>query len=203
MKFIKWKSLIITCIVCLLPILLGLALWNELPDMIAIHFDMYNNPDNFASKAFAVFGLPALMVLLQIICCIVNDINENRFGERKKITTITKWILPVMSIVIHTTTLCYALGWAIDIRKVAMLVVSAIFVVIGNYLPKFDRIKNYKIDTEKARIINRFMGKCMVIIGLLGIVTIFLPPVASVIWLILLIPYAIISIIYGIKVCKR
>ncbi len=203
MKFVKWKSLIITCIVCLLPILLGLVLWNELPDVMAIHFDMYNNPDNFASKAFTVFCLPALMALLQIICCTINDINSYRFGERKKFTTATKWIIPVMSILIQTMTLGYGLGWEIDIRKVAMLIVGVVFLVIGNYLPKFDRIKNYDIDTEKARKINRFMGKLAVVMGLLAIVTIFLPPVSAVIWLALLMPYAIISIIYGIRVCKR
>ena len=73
MKFMKWRSLGITCLVCLLPILLGVALWESLPDTMAIHFDMYNNPDNFAPKGFVVFGLPCLMALLQVICCVIND----------------------------------------------------------------------------------------------------------------------------------
>ena len=58
MKFIKWKSLIITTIVSLSPVILGIALWNLLPDSMAIHFNVYNEPDNFASKGFVVFGLP-------------------------------------------------------------------------------------------------------------------------------------------------
>ena len=40
-KYIKWKSMAVTCIICLLPILLGVSRWNELPDSIAIHFDIY------------------------------------------------------------------------------------------------------------------------------------------------------------------
>ncbi len=203
MKMMKWKILIITCIVCLLPILLGVALWNELPDMIAIHFDMYNNPDNFAPKAFAVFGLPVLMAVLQIICCAINDINAYRFGERKKFTTATKWIIPVMSVILQTVTLGYSLGWAIDIRKVAMTIVGAIFLVIGNYLPKFDYIKNYDLDAEKARRINRFIGKMAVGMGLLAIVTIFLEPIFSLMWLFLLIPYAVASVIYGVVVGRK
>ena len=203
MKMMKWKILIITCIVCLLPILLGVALWNELPDMIAIHFDMYNNPDNFAPKAFAVFGLPALMAVLQIICCAINDINAYRFGERKKFTTATKWIIPVMSVILQTVTLGYSLGWPFDIRKVAMTIVGAIFLVIGNYLPKFDYIKNYDLDAEKARRINRFIGKMAVGMGLLAIVTIFLEPIFSLMWLFLLIPYAVASVIYGVVVGRK
>ena len=70
MKYIKWRILLITTVVCLSPILLGVALWDKLPDMVAIHFDMYNNPDNFASKGFAVFGLPVMTVLFQWLCCI-------------------------------------------------------------------------------------------------------------------------------------
>lgn len=200
MKAIKWRSLIVTCMVCLLPILLGVALWNDLPDRIAVHFDINNNPDNFASKGFAVFGIPFLMMLLQIICCIINDINARKHGERKKLERATKWIIPCMTVVLQIITLGYSLGWNIDIRKAAALIVSIVFLVTGNYLPKFDYIKNYNIDTEKARRINRFIGFETVIMGLLGIVSIFLPPIATVIWLFSLIPYAVIAVLYGIIV---
>ena len=54
MKIFKWKSFIITSIVCLLPILLGISLWTKLPDTMAIHFNIYGDPDNFASKGFVV-----------------------------------------------------------------------------------------------------------------------------------------------------
>ncbi len=203
MKFMKWKAYLITALVCLLPILLGLALWNQLPDTMAIHFNMYNEPDNFASKPFVVFGLPVMMALLQFLCCFINDINAHHHGERKKFTTATKLIIPVMCIILQIVTLGYGLGWNLDIRRVAMTIVGVVFLVIGNYLPKFDYIKNYDLNTEKARKINRFIGIETVILGLLALVSIFLPPIASVIWLILLIPYTIVSIVYGIVVVKR
>ncbi len=200
MKFFKWKSFLITAGVCLLPILLGIALWDKLPDAIAIHFDINNNPDNFASKPFAVFGIPLLMVLLQAFCCFINDINAHKHGERVKFERATKWIIPVMTIVLQVATLGIALGWNIDIRKVAAVIVGVIFVLIGNYLPKFDYIKNYDTDTQKARKINRFIGFGSVFMGILFLISVFLPPVATIICLFLMIPYAIISIIYGIKI---
>ncbi|MBO5727943.1 MAG: DUF1648 domain-containing protein, partial [Oscillospiraceae bacterium] len=40
MKQIKWKSMVITCGICLLSILLGVALWERLPDTMAIHFNI-------------------------------------------------------------------------------------------------------------------------------------------------------------------
>lgn len=199
MKFIKLKILIITCIVCLLPILLGLALWDKLPDTMAIHFDINNYPDNFATKGFVVFGLPLLMVLLQCFCCFINDINAYKHGERKKLERATKWIIPVMTMVLQIVTLGYGLGWNFDIRKIVMLIVGVIFIVIGNYLPKLDYIKNYDVNSEKARKINRFIGFETVIMGIIYIISIFLPPIASVVCLILLIPYTLIGIAYGIK----
>lgn len=203
MKFIKWKSLIITSLICLLPILLGVSLWNSLPDTIAIHFNLYNEPDNFASKAFAVFGLPVLMVVLQAFCCFINDINAKKHGERKKFERATKAIIPSITVILQIITLGYALGWNIDIRKSVALIVGIIFLVIGNYLPKFDYIKNHNVDTEKARRINRFIGFESVIMGILSIVSIFLPPIATLIWLLLLIPYTVVSIIYGIKIGRN
>lgn len=203
MKFIKWKSLIITSVICLLPIILGIALWDSLPDSMAIHFNINNQPDNFASKGFVVFGLPILMMFLQIFCCFINDINAHKHGERIKFERITKWIIPVLTVVLQVITLGYGLGWDIDIRKVVALIVGALFIIMGNYLPKFDYIKNYDIDTEKARKINRFVGFETVIMGFLFIVSVFLPPIATITCLFLMIPYTIISVIYGIKVGRK
>lgn len=203
MKFFKWKTFLITSIVCMLPIPLGLALWNKLPDTMAIHFNIYGNPDNFASKDFVVFGLPMLMVVLQAFCCFINDINSHKHGDRKKFTTATKWIIPPLTVVLQIITLGYGLGWNLDIRRLVSFIVGVIFLVIGNYLPKFDYIKNYDVNTEKARKINRFIGYESVVMGLLFFVSIFLPPVSSIICLVLLIPYAIISVVYGIITCRK
>ena len=203
MKFIKPKILIITCIVCLLPIFLGVAVWDKLPDTMAIHFDINNNPDNFASKRFVVFVLPLLMVLLQIFCCFINDVNSYRYGERRKFERVTKWIIPVITVILQISTLGYGLGWNLDIRRVAGIIVAAVFLVIGNYLPKFDYIKNCDMDTEKARKINRFIGIETVVMGVLFLISLFLPPIATVICLFLMIPYVIISVIYGIRIGRK
>ena len=199
MKFMKWKIFFITAFFCLLPILLGLALWDRLPESIPIHFDIAGNPDNYAAKGVVVFLIPVLMVLAQFVCCFINDINAKAHGERKKFSLVTKWILPIMSIVLQTITFGYALGWNIDIRRVVAFLVGGIFIVMGNYLPKFDYIKNYDVEAEKAKKINRFIGYMSFVMGLLFIISIFLPPVFTLCCIILLIPYAIIGLIYGIK----
>lgn len=203
MKFFKWKTFFITSMVTVLPMFLGIALWNQLPDTMAIHFDINNNPDNFASKGFVVFCLPLFMVFLQLINCIINDVNAKKHGERKKFEMATKWIIPVMSIVLNVMTLGYGLGWNLDIRKVAAVLVAGVFLVIGNYMPKLDYVKDYDLATDKARKINRFIGYGSVIMGIFFLISVFLPPVTTIVCIFLLIPYAIISTIYGIVVGKK
>ncbi len=203
MKFMKWKILIITCIVTLLPIVLGVALWNQLPAEIATHFDINGNPDSFSSKGFAVYGLPLLMMLLQIICCVINDVKAHQHGPRVKFERVTKWIIPFMSIVLQSAIFAFALGKSVDIRAVALLVVGVVMIVTGNYLPKFNYIKHYNLDTEKARKINRFVGIETVILGVIAIISIFLPPIFSVLWLVFLVPYAIIAVVYSIIIGKN
>lgn len=203
MRFFKKKIFFITSAICLLPIIAGLILWNKLPDSVPIHFDMYNNPDNFAPKWFAVFGLPIFMVVLQAVCCVINDINAAKYGERVKFERVTKWIIPIMSVLLCAVTYIYALGVKLDIRICATVIVGVILIVIGNYLPKFDYIKDYDINTEKARRINRFIGFETVIMGILFLISLFFPPMATIVCLILLIPYAIIAISYGIYICKK
>ena len=197
------KTLILTSLVTLIPIIVGLILWDQLPDSIPIHWGINGEPDNWSGKGFAVFGLPIMMAVLQIICCLINDINSKKHGPRKKFETATKSLIPAMSIILQSITLGYAMDMNIDIRRVVIIVVGIIFIVIGNYLPKFDYVKNYNIETEKAKKINRFIGFSSFILGILAIITVFLPPIWSVMWLVLLIPYAITSIIYGIVVGRR
>ena len=130
-----------------------------------------------------------------------------RFSSRNsyipKFEKATKWIIPIMSIFLQAITIFYALGYDIDIRKSAVIIVSLVFLVIGNYLPKFDYVKNYNLDTEKAKKINRFIGFETVVMGILSLTSTLLPPIATVIWLFLLIPYATISVIYGFKVVRK
>lgn len=203
MRFFKWKIFFVTGLVCLLPILPGIALWNKLPGTMAVHFNIYGVADNFSSKGFVVFALPLLMLLLQAFSCFINDINAYKHGERKKFEAVTKWIIPCMTVALQIITLGYGLGWNMDMRKVIAFIVGTVFVVLGNYMPKFDRVKNYDIDTETARKINRFIGYETVIMGMLFFISIFLPPVSTVVCLVLLIPYAVVGAVYGIIKARK
>lgn len=206
MKKINVKTLIITCFVTLAPILLGIALYDKLPDMMAIHFDINNNPDNFAPKAFTVFGLPLILLGFQIFTCIVVDIAGAKADKEDKFSRIGKWVIPAMSLVIYPATIFFSLGNDLDIRRIAVLIVGILFVVMGNYMPKANHIqimgKMREVSGDTARKFLRLSGYITFIYGLLFLATLFFPPIASVIVLLLLIPYTIVAVIFGIKISK-
>ena len=62
------RTIILTTILCLLPIAAGLIFWDRLPEQMAIHFNATNEPDNWASKPVAVLGMPALLAALHLLC---------------------------------------------------------------------------------------------------------------------------------------
>ena len=195
-KTIKWNVLIITCAIILLPILFGLSVWNQLPDQIAIHFDINNQPDNYATKAFAVFGLPLMMLAFQVFTCLMTDFGVQRYSGNPQMERLSKWIIPVITLVLYVVTIGYGLGWAIDMRRVAVGIVGILFVVLGSYPPRLTYVKHYNFAPEVAKKINRFTGFGMVILGILGLLPILLPATVSAVWLGLVILYGVISVVY-------
>ena len=61
----KWK-IITSSAVLLLPVLIGLLLWNQLPERMVTHWGLDGQPDGWSSRTFVVFGMPLLLLALQI-----------------------------------------------------------------------------------------------------------------------------------------
>ena len=79
------KMLILTSVITLLPIFIGLLLWRQLPASVATHFGVDNQPDGYCSKAFAVFGLPVMMLFFHLICIVATNIDPKRKNISKKV----------------------------------------------------------------------------------------------------------------------
>ena len=62
------KTVVVTTIITVLPMLVGLLLWNRLPEQIATHFDANGNPDGWSSRFVAVFGLPLILLAVHWLC---------------------------------------------------------------------------------------------------------------------------------------
>ena len=140
------KTLIITSIVTILPILIGIICWDRLPDVMATHFGINNEADGFSSKAFAVFGLPLFLLAVLWICAFVTSHDPKKQNISPKIFTLILWIVPIISLVVSSSMYAVNLGYKPDITVVSEVMLGLIFIIIGNYLPKARQ--NYTVGVK-------------------------------------------------------
>ena len=50
---------ILTSFLCLVPILLALLLWDQLPDQLITHWNSAGEPDGYSPKAFGIVAGPS------------------------------------------------------------------------------------------------------------------------------------------------
>ena len=169
------KTLIITTVITLLPMLAGVILWSRLPEQFPIHFNAAGEVDGWSSKAFGVFGLPLILVAFQWLCGLgslkMDPKAENLEG---KVFGLVLWIIPVMSVVLNALVYCTALGMDMNVQIILPLLVGLMLAIIGNWLPKCKQTYTLGIklpwtlaDETNWNRTHRFAGPIWVACGLL------------------------------------
>ena len=136
MKKIDKKTLIITTLVNLIPIIVGLLIWDKLPDTIATHFGMDGTPNGWSSKAFTVFGIPLFLTLGHLLCVGITSQDPKYDNMSDQLFGLVLWLIPVISILLMVTCYGYSLGWEVNMSKYGCVILGVMFMIIGNYLPK-------------------------------------------------------------------
>ena len=167
------KVLIITSIILLLPILAGLALWNQLPQQMPTHWNAAGEIDGWSSKPFAIFGLPLILLAAQWLCVLATLADPKQRNHTDKILHLVFWIMPILSVVMHTITYMAALGVEVRMERIMPVFMGILFTIIGNYLPKCKQ--NYTIgikipwtldNEENWNKTHRFAGFLWVVCGI-------------------------------------
>ena len=173
-------TLIISTVLCLLPIFFGLLKWNELPLQMPIHWGLDGTPDSYASKFVGVFIIPLLCAGMNLFYQILFNYQKKKTAYKgKKLERVMKWIIPLISFVINLVIYTVALGFNIKVTMVVGLLIGFVFVVMGNYLPKssygnsFRFGLNFKDSDKIAEKIKRPLGFVMVFLGLIMMICSF------------------------------
>ena len=176
------KKLIITSIVILVPIIIGLILWNKLPDKIPTHWNSVGEVDGWSSKAFAVFGLPGFLFAVHWVCLLASSADPKKQNIEGKVLNIVIWTCPVISVLGAVLMYGTALGMEFRVEKIIPSLVGVVFIVIGNYLPKCKQSYTMGIklpwtlnDEENWNRTHRLGGKLWVACGVVIILSMFLP----------------------------
>lgn len=172
------RTLILSVITCLLPMLLGAALYGKLPEQMPIHFTIGDVPDNYAHKNFALFGIPVILAAIQALCLISVNLKTKELCEKPKILKIMEWFIPILTILIYVIMVQVPLSGTVYVGKSIFLILGILFIIIGNYMPKISYEAGKTTfhpmpKSEKAfRKMSRATGYTFIILGLIFLVMI-------------------------------
>ena len=177
----KWRIIISTA-VTLLPMLIGFILWNKLPDNMLTHWGADGAADGSMSKIFAIILLPLILAVVNLLCIFATLLDKRSAEQNEKIMKIVFWIMPVLSFLISGFMYSIALGTNFSPIVLMPIIFGALFIFLGNYMPKTRRNHTFGIkiswtlgNDENWNKTHRFTGKLWVILGLITLVSAPLP----------------------------
>ena len=172
------KLVVITSIIILLPILVSLCFWNQLPEQVPIHWNIHGEIDGYASRFVAVIVLPLVLFVLHFVCAFATMMDPKHKNISDKIWMLILSICPVLSILLMYMMVGSALGMEIDVNAILPVFLGVMFVVIGNYLPKCKQSYTVGIkipwtlnSEENWNKTHRFAGPCWLIGGIMVMFT--------------------------------
>lgn len=164
--------------------IISMAAYPYLPDQVPTHWNAMGEPDDYSSKLFGATFIPAMMTGLLILLQLLPKIDPKKQNYQKFKGSYTLFIQLFMAffLLLHAATIGYSLGFPIDISMIVPIAVGLLFVIIGNYMPRFKH--NYFTGIKTPWTLaseavwnktHRLGGKVFVLMGLAGIASAFIP----------------------------
>ncbi len=202
---------IFSCIVTLLPMVFGFVMWNRLPDSMATHWGADGNVDGVGSKVFAVVGLPLILLLVHVLLLLFLSLSKEAKTQNQKVLSMCYWIIPILSVFVNGITYAAALEKEFEFVLLMPILFGALFLFIGNYLPKTRQNHSLGIklpwtfgNEENWNKTHRFGGKVWAVCGLVLWFGALLPTVVMV-WVAVATIFAavIIPTVYSYTLYKK
>ena len=204
MKKINLKLLSLTSILTLLPILVGVILWKDLPASLPSHFGLDGQADGFSSKLEVVFLIPLLMLGLHFFAVVVTSLDPKASHVSPKMKTLIYWLVPLISGLVQLSIYGAAFGLIGNSTRIGLVMVGIVFLVVGNYLPKTKQ--NYTVgirlpwtldSEENWNKTHRLAGRLWVLGGLIILVNSFLSWAVFYVFIAVLLGMVLVPIFYS------
>jgi len=155
----------------------SLYAWFQLPDdaMVAIHWNVEGNVDNYAAKTWGLFSIPLITLAMAGLLKALPYLEPRRkhFEKSPKLIGAT-WIgVVLVMLVAEVTVVGTALGWAVDILFLMKIALGLMMMLIGNFAAKSQSMfmvgfrTPWTLSSETVWIkTHRLFGKLFLIAGL-------------------------------------
>jgi uncharacterized membrane protein len=129
---------IVGMILLVIPFILIVVFWNDLPEKIPMHWNVEGEVDRYGSKAFGILALPVFNVILFLLFVILPKIDPRQknyrfFGTSYNIIRIG---LNSFMLVLFIIILAASLGYELNIGLIVIYLTLTLFLVIGNLFGK-------------------------------------------------------------------
>lgn len=166
---------VIGSIVILTPVIVGLALYQQLPNRVAIHFNVEEQANGFMNRNLAIVVLPFIaLVIYNLLFSYFKQITISFLKE------FMLWLIPISAVIIQGLILTVAMGGHVQVRLTVIWLVALIFLVIGNYLPKSIGLAT-KNHNEISKSVARKLGYLMVTMSLALLISLCFNPYTTII----------------------
>ncbi|MGT2715052.1 DUF1648 domain-containing protein [Streptococcus respiraculi] len=189
MKKIDWKMLVVTSLIFLIPLVLVVIYYSQLPEVVQIHFGIDNEANGIGSKWVTLVGTPLLVLTLHIFLCIALDVTKS---GRIPAVKVMKWVLPIVMTLVTTSILLVNVGNELDYRRLVIALLAGIYLVTGNYMPKdtagVAEMQSLRLRKKTAYL---FIGAAVALL-----LSLFFEPIVSIVVLIFFTISAIVWSMY-------
>ena len=206
----KNMEIVLTTLICLLPMLAGVLLYSRLPEQVPTHFDFSGEANGWSSRTFAVFGMPLMMAGFNLFLQFALRTDPKRQNMSHALRTISIWTIPVLSVLVYALVMRAALGYTTPTETIVPLRVGLLFVIIGNYLPKTKQSYTMGIklpwtlaSEENWNRTHRLAGFLWVIGGILLILLTLLRLWNTWTFLLVIIPMSVVPMIYSYLLYRK
>lgn len=141
-KVIMW----ITSIICVMPIILSVVIYQDLPDQIAVHWNNAGTADGYLPRSIVAIGLPILFLAVNLYSKIRLFGDPKRAAHSEALKLISIWLIPLLALVIVPVTLFISMGLNIPIALISLVTAGGLMIICGNYIPKCRR--NYTMGLK-------------------------------------------------------
>lgn len=133
------KLTIISTILCFAPIILGIIMYDKLPDQMASHWDFDNNVNGTMPKLVAIVLLPVIMAAVNLLLNIITSLDPKRKNINNKGLITVRLFVVVLCWILYPITIFSNLKENkvdINIGLVVNIIIGVLFIILGNYMPK-------------------------------------------------------------------
>ncbi len=159
--------------------------FQNFPAEVPIHWNAAGQPDNWGSAAFAAFFFPAMIAGIYLLMTFLPlaDPHKDRYKEFGRPYGILRLSLMLFMTLIYFVSSLAGMGYDINIGMIIPAGVGFLFIVIGNFLPKFKKnwfvgirtpwtLSNERVWTKTHRV----GGRLFILGGVLMLFSGFVPP---------------------------